>query len=90
LWKIILAVKYSAISFHNCSISSFWCGVLTTKYFLDISVDKIVGNELTIQFWNDRWFHAISFSCEFPNLYSIATYPNLLVSSAFELGKLNL
>jgi hypothetical protein len=50
LWKIILAAKYSVISFHNCSISSFWSGVLTTKYFLDISVDKIVGNELTVQF----------------------------------------
>jgi hypothetical protein len=33
LRKIILVAKYSAISFHNCSISSFWSGVLTTKCF---------------------------------------------------------
>jgi hypothetical protein len=57
---------------------------------LDISMDKIVDNDFTVQFWNDRWFHITFFSHEYSALFSIVTHPHILVSLAFELGQLKL
>jgi hypothetical protein len=90
LWKIILVAKCGYTTHYPSNVSSFWLGVLSTQCFIDISIDKIVGNEKNVKFWTDRWFLNVSFARKYPTLFSITTHPHILVDIIFKAQHLHL
>jgi hypothetical protein len=90
LWKTILVDKYNH-TINSLNYSSFWLGVMTTKGFVDISVDKKkIGDDSIVSFWHDIWFYNNTLANIYPNLYVMVQHNYILISEAFQFGSLQL
>lgn len=57
---------------------------------VELSINKVVGNDNQISFWHDRWNRDHTLACLYPNLYSISLDINCTVAEVLSGKSVNL
>jgi hypothetical protein len=72
LWKIIIWTKYSANNEKKNLTFEKW--LMSTKSIVFTSIDRYVGNVVTIQFSHDKWLYPTTLASVYPHLYSLVQF----------------
>jgi hypothetical protein len=95
MWKELLCNKYlknktlSEVQVKPTN-SPFWKGILLQRETFFQRGCFAVGNGESTRFWEDVWLGDTPLAVQYPNLYSIASYKNVRVSSVLGGATLNI
>jgi hypothetical protein len=63
--------------------SHFWSGLMRVEYFLSLGHFKLNNGGGDIRFWEDKWMGNVTLQQQFPSLYLIARWKNVLGALVF-------
>lgn len=90
MWARVLKAKYfsdSSLFTTKIKGSQFWNGIQKCKEIFNLGARFEVGNEKDTKFWLSKWTDDKPRYAIYPNLFVIASDPEILVSNVFSPAK---